>query len=98
MTETDRTPATQAVEWASIEESFAGGGDVGAGGVLLLGNGLSMNIWSAFGYSTLLERSGLDGTARELFGSGAAGRRSAHLRGDRAAPGPEGRDRCLGTR
>jgi len=57
------------VEWASIEETFAGAGDDGAGGVLLLGNGFSTNIWSAFGYSTLLEQSGLSGRARELFGS-----------------------------
>lgn len=69
MTEASTTPAAQTVSWASIEEKFAGGGDVGTGGVLLLGNGFSMNIWSAFGYSTLLERSGLDGKARELFGS-----------------------------
>lgn len=69
MTETNVAPAGQVVRWDSIEQTFAGGGDVGAGGVLLLGNGFSTNIWSAFRYSTLLERSGLDGTARELFGS-----------------------------
>lgn len=69
MTETDSTPAAQVVGWASIEKTFAGSGGVGDGGVLLLGNGFSMNIWSAFGYCTLLERSGLGGKARELFGS-----------------------------
>jgi hypothetical protein len=63
-----KSPA-QVFEWSSIEETFAGAGDVGAGGVLVLGNGVSTNIWSAFGYRTLLERSGLTGTARDLFGS-----------------------------
>lgn len=63
------TPAARTVEWSAIEEGFAGDGDVGAGGVLLLGNGFSMNIWPAFGYRTLVDRSGLGGTARELFGS-----------------------------
>lgn len=69
MAEPGATPAARVVEWTSIEETFAGAGDVGAGGVLLLGNGFSMNLWSAFGYHTLLERSGLKGTARDLFGT-----------------------------
>lgn len=66
--EIDVVRAAQTVGWTSIEQEFAGDGDVSAG-VLLLGNGFSTNIWSRFAYSTLLERSGLDGTARDLFGS-----------------------------
>lgn len=65
---TERDAVVAIVEWAAIEEAFAGEGLVGAGGALLLGNGFSTNIWSAFGYRTLLEESGLDGTALSLFG------------------------------
>ena len=67
MTEAEVVPAVQVVEWASIESSFSGDGEVGSGGALLLGNGFSSNIWSEFGYGTLLERSGLAGPARDLF-------------------------------
>lgn len=67
MTDAEVAPAVQVVEWASIEASFSGDGEVGSGGALLLGNGFSSNIWSDFGYGTLLERSGLAGPARDLF-------------------------------
>lgn len=60
--------ADHITDWASIEETFAGSGGLASGGALLLGNGFSSNIWSAFGYRTLLEESGLDGMALQLFG------------------------------
>ncbi len=61
-------PSARVVEWSSIEERFAGNGEVSKGGALLVGNGFSTNIWSEFGYGTLLDRSGLAGTALSLFG------------------------------
>lgn len=68
MTQSDVAPGVQIVEWSEIEEKFAGPGEAGGGGALLLGNGFSTNIWSAFGYRSLLERSMLTGEARDLFG------------------------------
>lgn len=67
MTQEQATPAA-VLTWSEIEDKFAGAGEVGGGGSLLLGNGFSTNIWSEFGYSSLLERSALSGDARRLFG------------------------------
>ena len=67
MTEPEAITDIRVADWASIEVQFAGHGAIGAGGALLLGNGFSSNIWSAFGYATLLDRSNLAGTASELF-------------------------------
>jgi hypothetical protein len=69
MTQTKRRPDVHVARWVSIEKEFAGSGEVGAGGALLLGNGFSMNIWSAFDYKTLLEQSNLVGKSLELFGA-----------------------------
>lgn len=57
------------VNWDSIQQSFAGDRGRASCGAVLLGNGFSTNIWSDFGYHTLLEESGLDGIARDLFGA-----------------------------
>lgn len=57
------------VQWTSIASEFEGDGTAGDGGVLLLGNGFSVNVWAAFRYDSLLEESGLAGAARTLFGT-----------------------------
>lgn len=75
VTDTNHSPAStsastsaKVVTWTSIEKRFAGTGDVANGGALLLGNGFSSNIWSSFGYRSLLDESSLQGEARDLFG------------------------------
>lgn len=67
MTGSGVQPPVEMVAWADIENEFAGDGGAANGGSLVLGNGFSTNIWSAFGYPSLLQRSGLVGRALSLF-------------------------------
>lgn len=57
----------QAPSWLDLEDEFCGTTD-DPSGTLLLGNGFSINLWSAFRYDALLDEAPLSDEALAVFG------------------------------